>query len=403
MRGRPWRPRACTSRSSPATLAAATSFARRLPDCRHEPAPGISGRRRTASPGGDLPCGPQPVRARLRACQRRRHQRARLPDHAHRRLPGHARARAPGPARCPGPATVWRSRQQETAPDLWRPLVNHANHANHVNHADHADHGRTPMPRFAANLSMLYNEVEFLHRFAAAAGDGFKAVEYIFPYGHPAQELAARLRAHGLQQVLFNAPAGRWDAGERGLACLPGRQAEFRAALEQALAYAQVLECPRIHVMAGLVPQGVDAATVRATYVANLRHAAKQAAPQGIDILLEPINGRDMPGFFLSRQDQAHALVAEIGAANVKVQMDLYHAQIVEGDLATKLRQYLPTAPIPHIHIPRLPHHPTPPPPPPARPRRHTRDGGRKKQPPPPFPQPAPQRGLRRLDRLRIP
>ncbi|ABM58207.1 2-oxo-tetronate isomerase [Verminephrobacter eiseniae] len=211
------------------------------------------------------------------------------------------------------------------------------------------------MPRFAANLSMLYNEVEFLHRFAAAADDGFKAVEYLFPYSHPAQELAARLRAHGLQQVLFNAPAGRWDAGERGLACLPGRQAEFHAALEQALAYAQVLECPRIHVMAGLVPQGVDAATVRATYVANLRHAAKQAAPQGIDILLEPINGRDMPGFFLSRQDQAHALVAEIGAANVKVQMDLYHAQIVEGDLATKLRQYLPTGRIAHIQIAGVP------------------------------------------------
>src|SRR6218665_3873306 len=112
------------------------------------------------------------------------------------------------------------------------------------------------MPRFAANLSMLYNEVEFLHRFAAAADDGFKAGGYLFPYSHPAQALPARRRTNGLQQVLFNAPGGRWDGGERGLACLPGRQAEFHAALEQALAYAQVLECPRIHVMAGLVPQG---------------------------------------------------------------------------------------------------------------------------------------------------
>ncbi len=211
------------------------------------------------------------------------------------------------------------------------------------------------MPQFAANLSMLYNDVDFLDRFAAAAADGFTAVEYLFPYAYASEELAARLKAHGLRQVLFNAPPGNWEAGERGIACLPGREAEFREGLGQALAYAKALDCPRVHVMAGLVPAGHDAATVRATYVANLRHAAGEAAKLGVDLLIEPINGRDMPGFFLSRQDQAHALVAEIDAPNVKVQMDLYHAQIVEGDLAMKLRHYLPTGHVGHLQIAGVP------------------------------------------------
>lgn len=211
------------------------------------------------------------------------------------------------------------------------------------------------MPRFAANLSMLYNDVDFLDRFAAAARDGFKAVEYLFPYAYTPEQLAALLRQHGLQQVLFNAPPGDWDAGERGIACLPGREAEFREGIARAITYAQALQCPRIHVMAGLVPQDVDPATVRATYVANVRYAAEQAAAHGIQILLEPINGRDMPGFFLSRQDQAHALIAEIGVTNVKVQMDLYHCQIVEGDLAMKIRQYLPTGNVGHFQIAGVP------------------------------------------------
>lgn len=211
------------------------------------------------------------------------------------------------------------------------------------------------MPQFAANLSMLYNDVDFLDRFAAAAADGFTAVEYLFPYAYASGELAARLKAHGLRQVLFNAPPGNWEAGERGIACLPGREAEFREGLGQALAYAKALDCPRVHVMAGLVPAGHDAAEVQATYVANLRHAAGEAAKLGVDLLIEPINGRDMPGFFLSRQDQAHALVAEIDAPNVKVQMDLYHAQIVEGDLAMKLRHYLPTGRVGHLQIAGVP------------------------------------------------
>ena len=211
------------------------------------------------------------------------------------------------------------------------------------------------MPRFAANLSMLYNDVEFLDRFAAAARDGFKGVEYLFPYAYTPEQLAAQLRAHGLSQVLFNAPPGDWDAGERGLACLPGREVEFRAGIAQALVYAKALNCPRIHVMAGLLPAGQSREALRATYVANLRWAAELAAGQGVDILLEPINERDMPGFFLNRQDQAHALVAEIGAANVKVQMDLYHAQIVEGDLAMKIRRYLPTGAVGHVQIAGVP------------------------------------------------
>lgn len=210
------------------------------------------------------------------------------------------------------------------------------------------------MPRFAANLSLLYNDVDFLDRFAAAAVDGFQGVEFLFPYAWPAEQLAGLLKAHGLQQVLFNAPPGDWESGERGIACLPGREAEFRAGFEQALDYARVLACPRVHVMAGLVPAGETRDSVRATYVANLK-AAALAAEAGVDVLLEPINERDMPGFFLNRQDQAHALVAEIGAPNVKVQMDLYHCQIVEGDLAMKIRQYLPSGRVGHFQIAGVP------------------------------------------------
>ena len=211
------------------------------------------------------------------------------------------------------------------------------------------------MPRFAANLSMLYNDLDFLDRYAAAARDGFKAVEFLFPYAYEPSVLRARLKEHGLQQVLFNAPPGDGDAGERGIACVPGREAEFRAGIERAIDYAQALECPRIHVMAGIVPANADAAAVHATYVSNLRIAARLAAVHGIQLMLEPINGRDMPGFFLSRQDQAHALITEIGEANIRVQMDLYHCQIVEGDLAAKIRQYLPSGLVGHIQIAGVP------------------------------------------------
>jgi hydroxypyruvate isomerase len=211
------------------------------------------------------------------------------------------------------------------------------------------------LPRFAANLSMLYNEHAFLDRFAAAAKDGFQAVEYLFPYAFDAQELARRLADNGLKQVLFNAPPGNWDAGERGTACLPGREAEFRSGIEQALAYAEALGCARVHVMAGLAPQGVERARLQATYEANLARAAELAAGAGRDVLIEPINPRDIPGFFLNRQDEAHRVVQAVGAPNLKVQMDLYHCQIVEGDVAMKIRRYLPGGRVGHIQIAGVP------------------------------------------------
>ncbi len=220
------------------------------------------------------------------------------------------------------------------------------------------------MPKFAANLSMMYPELGFLDRFAAAASDGFSAVEYLFPYAHPPAELKARLEAHGLQQVLFNAPPGgldavgfdaAWMAGDRGTACQPGREAEFRTGVQWALEYAAQLSCPRIHLMAGLLPPGVSRDAAHATYISNLGWAAERAAAAGKDVLIEPINTRDIPGFFLNRQDEAHAVLAEVGAPNLKVQMDLYHCQIVEGDVATKLRQYLPTGRVAHLQIAGVP------------------------------------------------
>ena len=224
------------------------------------------------------------------------------------------------------------------------------------------------MPRFAANLSLLYTELPFLDRFEAAARDGFEAVEYLFPYAFDLAELLARLKANGLQQVLFNAPPGgtdapgidaAWAAGARGTASVPGREAEFRAGVELALRYADALDCPRIHCMAGLLSEsaaGADqASAARSVYVSNLRWAASEAAKSGRTILIEPINPRDMPRFFLNRQDDAHAVVQEVGAPNLQVQMDLYHCQIVEGDVAMKLRQYLPTGRVGHLQIAGVP------------------------------------------------
>jgi 2-dehydrotetronate isomerase len=211
------------------------------------------------------------------------------------------------------------------------------------------------MPQFAANLSMLYPELSFVDRFAAAASDGFKGVEFLFPYAFEAPLLARALHDNGLKQVLFNAPPGDWDAGERGTACLAGRELEFQAGITSGLRYAQVLDCPRIHVMAGLIPDGESAQTVRSKYVANLRWAAQQAAQQGVSVMIEPINTRDMSRYFLNHQADAHALLHEIGEPNVHVQFDLYHAQIMGGDLASTLRQYLPTGRVGHIQIAGVP------------------------------------------------
>lgn len=211
------------------------------------------------------------------------------------------------------------------------------------------------MPRFAANLSLLYPDYPFLDRFEAAANDGFKAVEFLFPYAHAPEDITARLRAFGLTQVLFNAPAGDWNAGERGLACLPGREAEFRQGVAQALRYAQALDCARIHLMAGLAPQACTLQDIDQTYVCNLRWAARRAASHGVQVLIEPINPRDMPGYYLNHQATAHRVLADVGEPNLKVQMDLYHCQIVEGDLSTKLRQYLPSGSVGHIQIAGVP------------------------------------------------
>ncbi|MBX3621391.1 MAG: hydroxypyruvate isomerase family protein [Rhizobacter sp.] len=211
------------------------------------------------------------------------------------------------------------------------------------------------MPRFAANLSLMYAEHSFLDRFAAARRDGFEAVEFLFPYEHAPARLATLLREQGLQQVLFNVSPGDWAAGDRGLACVPGREGDFRNAIVQALDYATALQCPRLHVMAGLVPDGADRGPLQALYLRNLAWAAQQAAGVGVSLLIEPINRRDMPGYFLNRQDHAHAIVAELGAPNVQVQMDLYHCQIVEGDVAMKLRQYLPTGRVGHLQIAGVP------------------------------------------------
>jgi hydroxypyruvate isomerase len=211
------------------------------------------------------------------------------------------------------------------------------------------------MPRFAANLSMMYAEHPFLERFGAAAADGFRAVEFLFPYEWPAITLAAALADHGLQQVLFNAPPGDFGRGERGIASLPGRQAEFRSGFAKALEYAAALGCPRVHVMAGLVPPGSSREALRPLYVENLAWAASRAAHAAVDVLIEPINTRDIPGYLLNRQDDAHAVVAEVGAPNLKIQMDLYHCQIVEGDVATKLRAYLPGGRVGHLQIAGVP------------------------------------------------
>jgi 2-dehydrotetronate isomerase len=209
------------------------------------------------------------------------------------------------------------------------------------------------MPRFAANLTMMYNEHAFLDRFAAAARDGFDAVEYLFPYDHPAAEVKARLEENGLTQALFNAPPGDWAAGERGLAALPGREDEFRRGIDKALDYARVLGNRKLHVMAGIVASEDTRAQQRELYLKHLDYAAQAARGEDITILIEPINTRDMPGYLLNRQDDAHAICAEIGAANLQVQFDCYHCQIMEGDLAVKLKRDI--ARIGHIQVAGVP------------------------------------------------
>jgi 2-dehydrotetronate isomerase len=209
------------------------------------------------------------------------------------------------------------------------------------------------MPHFAANLTMMFNEVPFPQRFAAAAKAGFKAVEFLFPYDYPAADVARWLKEAGLKNVLFNMPPGDWASGERGLACLPGREEEFRAGVARAIEYAKVLGTARLHAMAGLLPPGAERSRNRAVYVANLRHAAEVLAGHGIELLIEPINTRDIPGYFLDTQAEAHAIREQVNAPNLKVQMDFYHAQIVEGDLSVTLRKHI--ANVGHVQIASVP------------------------------------------------
>ncbi len=210
------------------------------------------------------------------------------------------------------------------------------------------------MPKLAANLSMLFTERPFIERFAAAAQAGFQGVEYLFPYDHDSATIAQALRANGLTQVLFNLPPGDWDAGERGLACLPGRESEFRGSVKKALDYAQTLGCQQLHMMAGLRPVQVSDTVLKATYLANLRYAAEQAKPLGVTILVEPINPIDMPGYYLQTATAAKALLAECrDLDNVGIQLDLYHRQMLEGRIADALAEFLPMSP--HIQIAGVP------------------------------------------------
>jgi hydroxypyruvate isomerase len=205
------------------------------------------------------------------------------------------------------------------------------------------------MPNFAANLSMLFTEHDFLDRFEQAAQAGFKAVEFLFPYDYPAQEIRARLDRLGLTLVLHNLPAGNWAAGERGMACDPHRVDEFLAGVDRAVEYALALGTRQLNCLAGRVPEGVSHEQARYTLVANLRQAARKLAPHGLRLLLEPVNTYDIPGFFVSRTEQALQILDEVDAPNAFLQYDIYHAQRMEGELAATLQKHLPR--IAHVQL----------------------------------------------------
>jgi hydroxypyruvate isomerase len=205
------------------------------------------------------------------------------------------------------------------------------------------------MPRFAANLSMMYTEVPFLDRFERAARSGFDAVEFLFPYPFPATEIKARLQGNGLALALFNTPAGDWDAGERGIAILPDRVSEFRDGVFRAIDYAKALDCEQLNCLVGIAPVDADPRELNETLVGNLRFAASTLARENIKLLVEPINTLDIPGFFLNGTEQAVQLVSEVRSNNLFVQYDIYHMQIMEGDLARTMQEYLPQ--IAHIQL----------------------------------------------------
>jgi hydroxypyruvate isomerase len=205
------------------------------------------------------------------------------------------------------------------------------------------------MPKFAANLTMMFTEAPFLDRFDLAAQAGFKAVEFLFPYAFDAQQIKSRLAANGLRLVLHNFPAGDWDAGERGVACHPERTAEFRAGVARAIAYAHALDVTQLNVLAGKAPAGIDGATLRSTFVDNLRFAATALKKEGLKLLIEPINTFDIPNFYLNRTQQAVDILDEVGADNAFVQYDIYHAQRTEGELAATFQKH--QARIAHVQL----------------------------------------------------
>ena len=209
------------------------------------------------------------------------------------------------------------------------------------------------MPRFAANLTMMFQELPFLDRFAAAAAAGFRAVEFQFPYAWPAHEIATRLTTHALELVMFNLPPGDWAAGERGLAIYADRRGEFRAALGLGLQYAEALGVRSLHVMAGTLPADADRAAARRIYVDNLREAAQAAAQRGVTLLIEPLNRRDNPNYFLQRSHEAAEVISEVGAGNLRLQFDIYHTQITEGDIATRLEEHFGV--IGHVQVAGVP------------------------------------------------
>lgn len=205
------------------------------------------------------------------------------------------------------------------------------------------------MPRFAANLTMLFNEHPFLDRFEQAASAGFDAVEFLFPYEYATKELQARLRGNGLRLVLHNLPAGDWNAGERGIAVLPDRVDEFREGVYRAIDSGTALGVQQLNCLAGKAPLGASEATLRQTFVSNLRFAAAELKKAGLKLLIEPINTYDIPGFFLSRTAQAISIIDEVGADNLFLQYDCYHAQRMEGELASTIAKHLPR--IAHVQI----------------------------------------------------
>jgi len=205
------------------------------------------------------------------------------------------------------------------------------------------------MPRFAANLSTMFNECSFLDRFKAAAHAGFCGVEYLFPYDFNPADIKARLDEHGLKQVLFNMPAGNWAAGDRGLACIPARINEFKETVEQSIEYAKVLDCEQIHCMMGVAPKGVDKDILLQVVLDNLKYAADKFKHENIKLLIEPINTRDIPGYYLSHTIDALNLISEVDAHNISLQYDIYHMQVMEGDLAMTIKENL--ASIAHIQI----------------------------------------------------